>query len=242
VRPPTLSHPASDGLIDPLQRAFFVLLKASQCARKADRSAWEFAVELSELKEAGLALSDLRWMVLQGHVRHAVEITDPESGDRCFVACDNLAFAPRTCFILTDAGIQVARHFRHVAEPGALVHAQAPAAPSVLAGGAVPSWDAQRRELRLGPHLVKKFKVPAPNQELVLCAFEECAWPERVDDPLPPAPEQNPKLRLHDTINRLNRNQIVPVMLFGGDGRGCGIRWRINAAERHQIDTRVPLA
>ncbi len=60
---------------------------------------------------------------------------------------------------------------------------------------------------------------------MVLTAFEEEAWPVRIDDPLPPHPEQDPKRRLHDTITSLNRHQRRPLIRFVGDGSGEGIRW-----------------
>ncbi len=89
----------------------------------------------------------------------------------------------------------------------------------------VPVWDRDRQELRLGKTVIKQFKVPAPNQELVLASFQEDAWPVRIDDPLPPNVEIDPKRRLHDTINSLNRNQKQNLIRFMGDGRGQGVRW-----------------
>jgi hypothetical protein len=49
-----------------------------------------------------------------------------------------------------------------------------------------PRWDKHLRELWLGPHLIKWFRVPAPDQERILDAFEEEGWPASIDDPLPP--------------------------------------------------------
>ncbi|MCA9075835.1 MAG: hypothetical protein KDA93_12430 [Planctomycetaceae bacterium] len=63
------------------------------------------------------------------------------------------------------------------------------------------------------------------NQEVVLCAFEEDGWPERVDDPLPPQPDQDSKRRLADTIKCLNRKQVNKLIHFRGDGTGQGIVW-----------------
>jgi hypothetical protein len=88
-----------------------------------------------------------------------------------------------------------------------------------------PRWDHQRRQLRLGPEIVKEFKLPSPNQETVLMAFEEEGWPPRIDDPLPPQPQLDPRRRLHDTIKALNRKQRQGLIRFRGDGSGEGIRW-----------------
>jgi hypothetical protein len=84
----------------------------------------------------------------------------------------------------------------------------------------------------LGYVVVKQYKVPAANQERVLAAFEEEGWPVHVDDPLPPSGELDPKRRLHDTINSLNRNQKSGLIRFLGDGSGEGIRWELVAEPR----------
>src|SRR5208283_649335 len=89
----------------------------------------------------------------------------------------------------------------------------------------IPRYQAELKELTLDGELVKRFKVPAPNQELILTAFEEEGWPLHLDDPLPPHPELEPKRRLHDAIYCLNRNQKRRMLKFGGAGDGRGVRW-----------------
>lgn len=91
----------------------------------------------------------------------------------------------------------------------------------------LPQWDAVRRELRVGEVVVKRFRGAAPNQTTILAAFEEEGWPERIDDPLPPDPYCSSSERLHDAIKNLNRNHLVPLLRFHGDGTGRGIRWQI---------------
>ena len=77
----------------------------------------------------------------------------------------------------------------------------------------------------LGAALVKQFRVPAVNQELILSAFEEEGWPPRVDDPLPRTGETDSKVRLRDAIKGLNRNQVQARVRFRGDGTGQSILW-----------------
>jgi hypothetical protein len=89
-----------------------------------------------------------------------------------------------------------------------------------------PVWNAELNRLTFGDLIVKEYRTPAPNQQCILAVFEEEGWPPRIDDPLPPAPEMDPKRRLHETIISLNRNQRNRVMRFGGDGNGMGIRWQ----------------
>jgi hypothetical protein len=61
--------------------------------------------------------------------------------------------------------------------------------------------------------------------EAILAAFQEEKWTARIDDPLPPVPEQDSKRRLSDTITCLNRNQKHQLIRFHGDGTGEGIIW-----------------
>jgi hypothetical protein len=74
--------------------------------------------------------------------------------------------------------------------------------------------------------VVKRFKQPAGNQELVLEAFEEEGWPPRIDDPLPPAPNQDGKRRLQSTIWNLNRGREARLIRFAGGGDGQSVCWR----------------
>ena len=112
-----------------------------------------------------------------------------------------------------------------VAQAPHLLPASVPAGQNGLGKDLIPKWDGQRQELRLRDIVVKQFKVPAINQERILAAFEEEGWPVLIDDPLPPHPGQDPKRRLHDTINSLNRNQKHALLRFLGDGKGEGVRW-----------------
>ena len=99
-----------------------------------------------------------------------------------------------------------------------------------------PRWDRDRHELRVGGELVKQFKLPSPNQEMILMALEEESWPPRIDDPLPPSQKLDAKQRLHDTIKNLNRNQKHRLIRFMGDGTGQGVRWQLIAESQVQED------
>ena len=162
----------------------------------------------------------------------------------------NLTLTKQTCVVLTEAGASFAMEVligrttpsrastRRGATPNGLL--SAPDAP-VLAGrdlrplpvGPVeplsgrhgPEMGPRPPGVALGGVIVKQFKVPAPNQEVILAAFEEESWPVRIDDPLPVHPCIAAKRRLHETITSLNRNQRLRVINFSGDGSGQGVRW-----------------
>ena len=212
--------------------ALIRLLEAYQCANELQRDVWEFAVELEELQRVGCTNSEVRWLVCKGLITHAREVVSPNRAERAFQRCDGLVFGKRTCFTLTEAGVPVATGLHTRDAQLAHTLAVGPAATGSLAAATLtPRWDDDCQELRLGHLVVKRFKVPAANQQRILSAFEEEGWPVRIDDPLPPQADQLPKRRLHDTINSLNRNQVRPLLRFLGDGRGEGIRWQLVHAE-----------
>jgi hypothetical protein len=209
-----------------------LLLEANGYAQQCHQDLWEFAVEIEFLRAAGLTNSDLRWLVSREFLRHAYEITTPEDARRRFRKEVSTRFLEQSCFILTPAGETFAR--RVFGLPAA---ASQPAELSLLPDTAVPTtskptprWDSQRRELYLQGELVKQFKAPAANQEMILAAFEEEHWPPHIDDPLSPRADLDPKRRLHATINSLNRNQRRPLIRFLGDGRGEGVRWELSSS------------
>ena len=94
----------------------------------------------------------------------------------------------------------------------------------------MPQWDAEYRMLCVGQCVIKEYRVPSPNQEAILAAFEEEGWPHRIDDPLSPHGDTDPKTRLHDTIKRLNRHHKDRLIRFRGDGTGEGVFWEYGEA------------
>jgi hypothetical protein len=166
------------------------------------------------------------------------ELTLAGDARRSFRRSTNLKLSTRSCLVITDEGATAAGtdsyESRQVEMQGQRGGAEEGAAhravllPEIVVSDAVeskPIWDRDRQQLRAGATVVKQFKVPAPNQEAVLAAFQEENWPPRIDDPLRPLAEQDPKRRLHDTINSLNRNQKHAIIRFLGDGSGQGVRW-----------------
>lgn len=212
-----------------MHEALGLLLQASEYALELDQDVWDLAVELSVLRAARLTNSDLRWLAAMGYVEHAVETTGPNDRARQFRRTPLLTFDDTTCLVLTDGGFAVAQE---ISGGDSLVMLAGPTASNckiVVSDEiqAAPKWDHQRRQLRVGSDIVKEFKLPSPNQETVLMAFEEEGWPPRIDDPLPPLPQLDPRRRLHDTIKALNRKQKHYLIRFMGDGSGEGIRWEL---------------
>jgi hypothetical protein len=99
--------------------------------------------------------------------------------------------------------------------------------PATRGAALAPHWDPVARVLRVGKHIVKQYRVPSPNQETVLAAFQEEGWPHRVDDPLPPVADESSRDRLRDTIRSLNSSQKHKLIRFHGDGTGEGVFWEL---------------
>lgn len=131
-----------------------------------------------------------------------------------------LPLAAGTCLVLTAA------HLEEVRRLGAGASLPTPT-PSQ-----VPHWDGRR--LRWGRLVLREFRQPAPNQRLVMEAFQEQGWVQEIDDPLPPKPWVDAKLRLHDTICSLNRYLRPRLLRFRGNGTGQAIRWEYVG---HQVTT-----
>jgi hypothetical protein len=221
-----------------LHESLNLLLQAYEYALELNQDSWDLAVELAVLREAKLSNSDLRWLVGVGYVEHALEITGPADRTRQFRRTPLVNFSDATCLVLTPSGVAAARD-ACATEPMLAQDKPAANCRIVVPEDTRPKWDDQRRQLRVGADVVKEFKLPSPNQETVLMAFEEDGWPPRIDDPLPPLPQLDPRRRLHDTIKALNRKQKSLLLRFMGDGSGEGIRWEFTTERPEDL---VPLA
>lgn len=219
--------------------ALSLLRQAQACAVDTEASPWDFAVEVCQLKQAGLGDTELRWLIMKRLVEHRLEATVVGQPMRSFPSSGGLKFTAESCFILTAEGMDSLRQTNGEARDSRdrkLPRTELPAAPLLSvaaidpppappAVAAQPRWDQELRELWFGAILVKRFRFRSPNQETVLLAFQEEGWPVRIDDPLPPVANLTTRQRLHDAIKNLNRNQAHREIRFAGDGTGEGVRW-----------------
>jgi hypothetical protein len=226
-------------LSEKMVAALRFLAEAKQFAQQLHRNPWDFAVEIDCLRELGLTCNDFRRLACEGWIEHAREVTAVNDRARIFQPDRPLCFSKTTCVVLADG---MGALLEKLAVTSDVKGAGGQTSTAVAGNGHVdaprPKWDSDRQELRVGDVVVKHFKVPAVNQELILAVFEEEGWPVRIDDPLPPHPEQDPKRRLHDTINSLNRNQRHAMLRFLGDGHGLGIRWKLSTTVGDGVSTR----
>jgi hypothetical protein len=223
--------PLPTALSAPIRLAFAQLLEVHELARASGRKVSDFAAEITSLTELGITASILRWLVCRGYAKCLREVTQSGDKERRFEPVDNLSLSSQSCFVLSRKGMLFARAMLALSGDN---HAQATEEGDCDdAGrpheGLAPRWDNKRRELRFAKKLVKRFRVPAPNQEMILAAFQEEGWPNCIDDPLPPKGDLDPKRRLHDTIKALNRKhrQVPPLIHFVGNGTGKNVVWEL---------------
>jgi hypothetical protein len=207
-----------------LPAALSLMANSLAYAKDVAGDPWDFAVSMVELSAVGVTLADCRWLSRKGFVEARAVPRSNNDSRRQTAAARAAAISPKTWFVLTSLGSEFLASFQRGEAPLAVATALDQAQAALAAAG--PRWEADRRELWVGKVLVKRFRVPAENQEIVLAVFEELGWPECIDDPIPPKPGIDSKRRLHDTIKRLNRSQTPRSVVFAGNGNGSSIRWR----------------
>ena len=92
-----------------IRLAFLPLLTAIDYACQSNCDRWQFAVEMDQLTALDLAPNDFRWLVRNGWVQHQREVTLESDDGRAFLPTGDLTFPERTCFVLTDRGIELAQ-------------------------------------------------------------------------------------------------------------------------------------
>jgi len=228
-----------DFIPDRLRSGLATMLTAYDYAQDSQSDPWQFAVELSDLMSIGTTLTDIRWLVRRGFAELARETTIPGDANRTFRPLALICIVADAGVVLTTVGAESIRSLlrsnrAHIPAsasglrdepegPQSLPSMVGPPAPSVLV--VTPEWDAIHRELRFAGQVVKRYRVPARNQAAILDAFQEDGWPEFIDDPIPPDGNQDPKHRLSVTIKSLNRNQLLPLLRFHGNGNGLQVYW-----------------
>jgi hypothetical protein len=235
-------------IADSLRAALGLLRQAYTCTADAGADLWDFALEIGRLFDTGLTISDLRWLVAKGFAEHGQELSVYGAPHRSFRRGKGFFFVKMTCVVLTPSGaafvdqalkqpvgwrqsIQPFKTAPHASGESTASENGPPASqgPNGTNHVAVkPCWSSTRRELRVNGTVVKRFRVPAQNQEVILSAFEEEGWPDHIDNPLPVSGDIDPPTRLHDAINRLNRCQTNPLLRFYGNGNG--IFWEFRPA------------
>jgi len=222
------------------QSGFAILLEAADAAHDATPERWDFAVELPVVVTAGLSHTHLRWLILKGYALHGIERPARGKARRSVHRVKLLRFRRASCFILTDAGMKLARSVcKALTRPTSLIPAIGGTQLPATAGPhpEIPQWNADSRKLLFHGKVVLLLKRAAPNLRAILDAFEAIGWARIATVTLVRDGDSNPKTRLHNAINALNRHQRVPRIHFCGDGSGFGVEWHPIAGRVQRTST-----
>jgi hypothetical protein len=200
-----------------------ILWRSFQYSRDLKGASGDFAVSCHELAECGFTANDIRWLEFRGITTSATQFSQPIPQALSYRGGSRAEAITLTEFGSNIVGLLLNGNSGEQESQPTPVAQQSPIRR--LKQNPLPRWDSQRRELRFDQVVLKLFRWPAVNQETLLMAFEEEGWPARIDDPLSPQQEQDPKRRLHDTIKCLNRNHLHKIIHFRGDGTGEGVIW-----------------
>jgi hypothetical protein len=208
-----------------LTAALKLLEQAHAVGTKQSRL-WEFSVELEVLKEVGLTHTHVRWLLAKAYLIQKVETTPAQARRRTFREVNNGSFNPRSCFVLTTRGLELAQFvLGHASKTDSASNGK-PREPDVP-HREVPDWNPKTGELRWKNRLVKKIACHAWTLRQLLQVFQKKHW----GSPVKIKFEKNEcdaetRQRLHEAIKGLNKNQHL--ILFHGDGTGLGATWELN--------------
>jgi hypothetical protein len=201
------------------------LLGARWEAAAGFRPADAVAVPLSAFLEGGVRDTVLLWLLYRAHVAHLRASPESSSGLPILRLVNSVRISEASWFSLTDRGVKFGENF--------LADVLVPAGEddferawdALLLGLLLPHYNHEDRVFTWGAHVLKCFRQPSVNQEIILRAAQELGWAAWFDDPLPRHKSANPKVRLHDTIKDLNRRQVPYLVHFKGDGSGRRVGW-----------------
>jgi hypothetical protein len=91
-----------------------------------------------------------------------------------------------------------------------------------------PHYDRDRRELRVGQVVVRRFDREAWNQIEVLKRFEAVGWPQLIADPLGKIADATYAQQLKNVVFHLNHRQKPWLIVFHCRPIDRAIAWRLN--------------
>lgn len=85
------------------------LLDAHRHAETTAGDPWQFAVSVDCLRNEGLSDNELRVLILTAIVDHRIEKTESWDRSRSFELANKVGLFDRSCFVLTETGLHLAR-------------------------------------------------------------------------------------------------------------------------------------
>ena len=217
-----------------ITHGLLLLAEASDLAADTNCCAHKFAVKIGQLQRAGIHELHLRWLIEKHYIEHLLDTTVFGEHERSIRPTSSEHFSKRSCFLLTQLG----RNFADSVLAPKQNEQLGTDKPLSLTGAqhALPVWDSNTKCLYFRNRIVKRFHRHSPNQELILSAFQEDGWPERLDDPLPPKGNADRSSRLSKTVYSLNGSlDSRPISFFCEDSTVC---WETNHRQKNRIQSK----
>lgn len=203
-------------------RALAVFRETHAFAAQLAMPVWQLAESVASLHGQGIRDIALRLLCIAGLAECRLEKLTPSSSERTFRPITNLDLPDSACMILTAAGLDSAAERELAPVPahtdGFVQAALAPPAPWA------PVWD-YKETLSWGNQVIKQLRRDADCQRLVLAAFQEAKWPNRIDDPLLRDGLTAAKERMRQTVRHLNKRHRLAIIEFWMDEERRGICW-----------------
>jgi hypothetical protein len=229
--PTTLAEPLMSAAATPKHLlgflvAYLRLLTACNEAREQGLSPRDSPVEYGQFRGFDVGNDVLVWMLFQAHLDH-FQAAAGAAGSPDWALKPSAVVGDGSAFSLTPLG----EAFGELLVGSLLIpegdEEFAWAWGLLRVGNLTPRYDREDRLFSWGRHLLKCYRQPSETQETILLAAEELGWSRWFDDPLPHQRNGNAKVRLHDTIKRLNRHQSPHLVRFKGDGTGTRVGWEL---------------
>src|SRR5262245_39670324 len=92
-----------------VREALQLLLEAYDYARELRRPVWDFAMEISFLRQSGLSNNEFRWLVYSHYLLHASDVALLQGTDQPPERAGWLSLSDQSCFVLTPEGAAFVR-------------------------------------------------------------------------------------------------------------------------------------
>jgi hypothetical protein len=222
-----------------LKKGFSILLESYDLSKDTTSRAWDFAVNISHLREAGLRDSHFRWMVIKGYVEHAEEITCPGRDGRAFRKTGTGSFSNSTCFVLTEAGCEFAKHLQKDAEPPLNTESQIDFADKTIDAGTTLDSKSERSAGNMGTQgkpsgrrFLVALSFPGEKrtfvEQVATCLCNDFARDRIFYDKFYEEELARPNLDIYlQNIYRKESDLVVPFFCAEYEKkRWCGVEWR----------------
>jgi len=220
---------------------------SASLSQKIDEQAswdpWGSAVSLGVLRDDYcLTDAEIRWLADRGLVEARLETTRrgrrgakrskapsrDRGARRTFRKAAVLTFAPSTCLILTQAGIELCAQLQNDFTKGKLrsatvvVDGKAKTEPAEK-----PDWRAAEGKWTVSEALVKDIAPQAHTQRAFLDAAQDVDWEQPVPNPYAHMPPRERELYLRRELSLLNKRQGPRRVHLRSRDKGRSFTWKI---------------